>query len=350
VQGTVSQQRVAMGNSEPVAKSRATEPPAFFADLAPDVKALMVSNVTSAGGLSVKEGVSPYALPPDMGGLSTYYPQDSNAVQKTVANAKSNVAKDKIDGANIQSSGRIYSDSDALPSMFDRFGADINDGVYRPGLNNGSFIKVDAVDAMRWARSYATKIKQTATTTSVEPSYPLGDDDSIVRSGGLIVRTYKSEALANGGLVTSYLTNKPVHVSGAMELSRAESMKSSPQLSLDFDKFAKTLEENGHTTSQHSCAKYVRWALEAGGANTSGHPIAASEWGSTLVNIGYKEINKNNYTPQKGDVYIIEKNDAHKYGHIAGYTGSQWISDFKQKSMVIYKDKVVYHLYRMTRD
>jgi len=60
------------------------------------------------------------------------------------------------------------------------------------------------------------------------------------------------------------------------------------------------------------------------------------------------EISQDAYSPLQGDIYIIEKSNVHEYGHIAGYTGNQWISDFKQKSMVIYKDKVTYHFYRMT--
>jgi LysM repeat protein len=127
-------------------------------------------------------------------------------------------------------------------------------------------------------------------------------------------------------------------------------IKSPIQAKLDLDKFAQTLEDNGQASSQHSCAKYVRWALEAAGADTKGHPVAAADWGQTLIKIGYKEISQDAYSPLQGDIYIIEKSDVHEYGHIAGYTGNQWICDFKQKSMVIYKDKVTYHFYRMTGD
>ena len=53
--------------------------------------------------------------------------------------------------------------------------------------------------------------------------------------------------------------------------------------------------------------------------------------GANSQKIGYKEIPEEFNKPQLGDIYIITKTDKHQYGHIAGYDGSQWISDFKQK-------------------
>lgn len=116
---------------------------------------------------------------------------------------------------------------------------------------------------------------------------------------------------------------------------------------LDFDKFAATLRKRSEPKSIHKCAKYVRIALEAAGANTAGSPVPASDWGPTLAKNGYKEIPAEFNNPQKGDIYIITKTTSHVYGHIAGYDGNQWISDFKQKSHVIYRDKVVYRYFRI---
>nr|WP_031946445.1 peptidoglycan amidohydrolase family protein [Acinetobacter lactucae] len=122
---------------------------------------------------------------------------------------------------------------------------------------------------------------------------------------------------------------------------------SSKKLILNLDIFASTLRNRAEPRSQGKCAKYVRIALEAAGANTTGHPIAASDWGPTLIKNGYKEIPPNFDNPLKGDIYIITKTVNHQYGHIAGYDGTQWISDFKQKSQVIYKDKVSYRYFRV---
>ncbi|ENK7249404.1 LysM peptidoglycan-binding domain-containing protein [Acinetobacter baumannii] len=116
---------------------------------------------------------------------------------------------------------------------------------------------------------------------------------------------------------------------------------------INLEKFAEILRKRAKEKSQHQCAKYVRIALEAGGADTSGHPVAASDWGPTLKKIGYKEIPEEFNKPQLGDIYIITKTDKHQYGHIAGYDGSQWISDFKQKGYRIYSDHVNYRYFRM---
>ncbi|KJV36382.1 LysM peptidoglycan-binding domain-containing protein [Acinetobacter brisouii] len=116
---------------------------------------------------------------------------------------------------------------------------------------------------------------------------------------------------------------------------------------INLDKFAETLKRRAGNTSQQKCATFVRLALEAAGANTQGHPIAASDWGPTLLKNGYKEISQNFDNPLKGDIYIIQKTKIHTWGHIAGYTGDQWISDFKQKSHVIYRDHVTYTYYRI---
>ncbi|MFV5265387.1 peptidoglycan amidohydrolase family protein [Acinetobacter courvalinii] len=126
-----------------------------------------------------------------------------------------------------------------------------------------------------------------------------------------------------------------------------EQVKQNSSKTLDIEIFAKTLRSRAEPASIGKCAKYVRIALEAAGANTTGHPVSASDWGPTLIKNGYKEISEVFNQPIKGDIYIITKTSTHKYGHIAGYDGSQWISDFKQKSQVIYRDKVDYRYFRI---
>ncbi|MFI4919739.1 MAG: LysM peptidoglycan-binding domain-containing protein [Legionellales bacterium] len=118
------------------------------------------------------------------------------------------------------------------------------------------------------------------------------------------------------------------------------------------EKFSKALTEKSLSSSVGKCAKYVRIALEAGGGNTKGHPVAARLYGPTLKKIGFKEISTADYDPQLGDIVIFDKhqdgNKSHPYGHIAGYNGAQWISDFKQKRMNPYKGSpdVPYKIYR----
>ncbi|WLI90647.1 CHAP domain-containing protein [Massilia sp. R2A-15] len=81
------------------------------------------------------------------------------------------------------------------------------------------------------------------------------------------------------------------------------------------------------------CARYVRQALEDGGADTAGHPVSAKDWGPTLLRIGFQPIDIasiDGFVPQKGDVAVIQATSAHPHGHIQGFDGKNWISDFVQ--------------------
>jgi len=64
--------------------------------------------------------------------------------------------------------------------------------------------------------------------------------------------------------------------------------------------------------------------------------------------IGYQKITPDFNNPKLGDIYIIHRTKKHRYGHIAGFTGSQWVSDFKQTSYDVYNDQnVTYSYYRL---
>lgn len=117
---------------------------------------------------------------------------------------------------------------------------------------------------------------------------------------------------------------------------------------INIHKFVDKLKSISGNYSTAKCAKSVRIALQSAGAKIVTHPIAASDWGDTLTKIGYKQIQPAFDHPQKGDIYIIKRTANHVYGHIAGYSGTQWISDFKQASYDVYKDtNVTYKYYRL---
>ncbi|MGA8399863.1 MAG: hypothetical protein WB697_08230 [Stellaceae bacterium] len=107
-----------------------------------------------------------------------------------------------------------------------------------------------------------------------------------------------------------------------------------------FDKatFAASLRANGITPppfGHGQCAKFVREALESAGADTTGHPVDAKDWGPTLLHIGFAAITTTPYTPDLGDVVVIQppKADPVQAGHVAGWDGKNWISDFIQAAM-----------------
>src|SRR5690606_26464388 len=117
---------------------------------------------------------------------------------------------------------------------------------------------------------------------------------------------------------------------------------------LDVRKFTQKLHSMSSATSTKKCARSIRIALQSAGARIVNHPVAAADWGNTLQTIGYKKINPSFNNPKEGDIYIIHRTQNHIYGHIAAYTGRQWVSDFRQNSHAVYKnDRVTYTYYRL---
>jgi hypothetical protein len=79
----------------------------------------------------------------------------------------------------------------------------------------------------------------------------------------------------------------------------------------------------------------VRQALEAAGADTTGHPVNAKDWGPLLLRIGFRTIKVENpdiFQFIKGDIMIMDPyKGGSPAGHIAGFDGKIWISDFLQR-------------------
>ncbi|MFH7767232.1 CHAP domain-containing protein [Acinetobacter sp. BSP-28] len=116
---------------------------------------------------------------------------------------------------------------------------------------------------------------------------------------------------------------------------------------IDISKFTDFLQAVSSTSSSQKCAKSIRLALESAGARFQSHPVAAADWGNTLMKIGYRQINPKFDAPREGDIYIIDRTGKHTYGHIAGFTGKQWVSDFRQRSYDVYNEKgLTYKYYR----
>ncbi|UZV40451.1 putative membrane protein [Campylobacter phage vB_CjeM_WX1] len=94
------------------------------------------------------------------------------------------------------------------------------------------------------------------------------------------------------------------------------------------------------TRSTGSCAKYVRSYLMAAGYPLSGWPVAAADYINFLPKYGFTPVQgrATQISPEVGDISITQRFGNHKYGHIAIWNGSNWISDFKQNSVSIYRD------------
>jgi RHS repeat-associated protein len=98
--------------------------------------------------------------------------------------------------------------------------------------------------------------------------------------------------------------------------------------------YTAVLDANAKDKSQGQCAKAVRTALEAGGADTKNRPVSAKDYGSLLERNGFSEVPSANYTPMPGDTAVFNSySGGSVHGHVQGYTGngsSGWVSDFRQ--------------------
>lgn len=85
--------------------------------------------------------------------------------------------------------------------------------------------------------------------------------------------------------------------------------------------------------SKGLCAYYVRRALIAGGMPAY-LKASACHYSKILPLYGFKEID-NPLTYEKGDIVTFPSVKNHPHGHIAMWNGEQWVSDFKQKGIIV---------------
>jgi hypothetical protein len=99
------------------------------------------------------------------------------------------------------------------------------------------------------------------------------------------------------------------------------------------------MQENAGDQSTGRCANFCRRGLEAGGFDSRGRPTSAGDYGEFLTSRGANRIESAEYEPQAGDIVVFGKTARHPHGHIAIFDGQQWISDFKQRDVVPYRDR-----------
>ena len=102
------------------------------------------------------------------------------------------------------------------------------------------------------------------------------------------------------------------------------------------DKAVACLNEHAEPRSRNMCALYVERAIGAGGQPVFILPA----WGYAYVlpHLGFDEVGRDRYVPQKGDVVVFPRVENHIWGHIAMYNGHQWVSDFKQRGLIVAKE------------
>lgn len=95
--------------------------------------------------------------------------------------------------------------------------------------------------------------------------------------------------------------------------------------------------EHANKKSVSLCAYYIRKSIEAGGCPTFLHPQAACEYPDFLLCLDFSEISSTD-SIEIGDIVIFKAVANHPYGHIAIWNGTQWISDFRQRNIIVAKE------------
>lgn len=120
------------------------------------------------------------------------------------------------------------------------------------------------------------------------------------------------------------------------------------------------LNARSSSKSKHMCAMYVRMAMESGGLSTATRPNWAWKYISWLPSQGWSHIGTVNTNEAQaeftrsqarpGDVAVYQKPGVggSQPGHICMYSGSQWISDFRQNRMGVYSSPVNAYIFRYT--
>lgn len=121
----------------------------------------------------------------------------------------------------------------------------------------------------------------------------------------------------------------------------------------DLDKMATVVTKNAQgRSSTGDCALYVRKALQASQikqffAGGLGH---ANQMPTQLIRMNWVAVGQNVTSWKKGDIVVFQRTNTRlgqKYGHVAIFNGSQWVSDFIQPSVQPNrKDNLTYTLYR----
>ena len=109
--------------------------------------------------------------------------------------------------------------------------------------------------------------------------------------------------------------------------------------------------EHAEKKSVGMCALYVRKAIIAGGIPLY---VGGDAWSYkyTLRIVNFHQVGKQSER-EVGDIVVFQPIGGRKYGHIAIWNGNQWVSDFKQRNLIVHSDYLddgcEYAIYRRDR-
>ena len=97
--------------------------------------------------------------------------------------------------------------------------------------------------------------------------------------------------------------------------------------------------EHAYEKSHNRCAWHIMCAMNAGGQPVPLLRACDYKWYFRgFLDTQFYEVPSENYIPEKGDIVVFPKVKNHPYGHIAMWTGEQWVSDFKQNNIIVAKE------------
>ena len=109
--------------------------------------------------------------------------------------------------------------------------------------------------------------------------------------------------------------------------------------------------EHAEKKSVGMCALYVRKAIMAGGIPLY---MGSDAWSYkyTLPILNFHQVGKKSER-EGGDIVVFQPIGGRRFGHIAIWHGSQWVSDFKQRNLIVHSDYLKegceYAIYRRDR-
>lgn len=101
-------------------------------------------------------------------------------------------------------------------------------------------------------------------------------------------------------------------------------------------KAAEYATQNAERKSVGLCAMYVRKAIIHGG-------LPVYKWGDAwtykylLPILGFEKVGDKDDL-KVGDIVVFQPTRGRRFGHIAMWNGRQWVSDFRQRSIVVHSD------------
>lgn len=98
----------------------------------------------------------------------------------------------------------------------------------------------------------------------------------------------------------------------------------------DKQKFAAALRKDALPPfGKGRCAHYVNMAINAAGVTVVG-VLNAKDWGPPLQRAGFSAVPAAGWQPKIGDIAVIQGTTVSTAGHMEGFDGKNWISDFVQ--------------------